>query len=131
MSNATPTSWVAMDTDAQNIYVAVFRGEEKDPSEEFEVTSDSRGMGRLKKKLEKEKGPVKCVYEAGPCGYGLHRQLKAAGYECAVIAPSLTPRKPGQAGQDEPIGCAAAGSLLPRRAVDGGADSGRETGIAA
>lgn len=96
MSNATPTSWVAMDTDAENIHVAIFRGSETNPSEEFQVGSDSRGIGRLKKKLEKETGPVKCVYEAGPCGYGLHRQLKEAGYSCEVIAPSLTPRKPGQ-----------------------------------
>jgi transposase len=95
MSNAT-TSWVAMDTDAANIQVAIFRGEGKDPDEEFQVGSDSRGIGRLKKKLEKEPGPVKCVYEAGPCGYGLYRQLREAGYECEVIAPSLTPRKPGQ-----------------------------------
>ena len=95
MSNAT-TSWVAMDTDAATIHVAIFRGEGKEPDEEFHVGSDSRGSGRLKKKLEKEPGPVKCVYEAGPCGYGLYRQLREAGYECEVIAPSLTPRKPGQ-----------------------------------
>jgi transposase len=96
MSNATPTSWVAMDTDAENIHVAIFRGDEGHPSEEFQVGTDGRGIGRLKKKLDKELGLVKCVYEAGPCGYGLHRQLTAAGYGCEVIAPSLTPRKPGQ-----------------------------------
>lgn len=96
MSNATRISWVAMDTDAETIHVAIFRGQEASPSEEFQVSSDGRGIGRLKKKLGQEEGPVKCVYEAGPCGYGLHRQLKQAGYDCEVIAPSLTPRKPGQ-----------------------------------
>jgi transposase len=87
-----------MDNDAENIQVAIFRGDEAAPSEEFQVGTDGKGMGRLKKKLEKEaeSGPVKCVYEAGPCGYALYRQLKTAGYECEVIAPSLTPRKPGQ-----------------------------------
>src|ERR1700733_8052212 len=35
------------------------------------------------------------VYEAGPCGYGLARQLRARGYRCEVIAPTLIPRKPG------------------------------------
>jgi transposase len=35
------------------------------------------------------------VYEAGPCGYGLARQLGARGYRCEVIAPTLIPRKPG------------------------------------
>jgi len=85
-----------MDTAAETIQVAIFRGEEATPSEEFEVTADGRGIGRLKKKLEKEPGAVKCVYEAGPCGYGLYRTLKASGYDCQVIAPSLTPKKPGE-----------------------------------
>lgn len=34
-------------------------------------------------------------YEAGPCGYGLYRQLLKLGHTCQVVAPSLTPRKPG------------------------------------
>jgi len=36
------------------------------------------------------------VYEAGPTGYGLQRALEARGYLCEVIAPSKTPRQPGQ-----------------------------------
>ena len=35
-------------------------------------------------------------YEAGPCGYGIQRQLTVAGHECVVIAPALIPRKPGE-----------------------------------
>lgn len=35
------------------------------------------------------------VYEAGPCGYGLARELTAAGYRCEVVAPSKIPQKPG------------------------------------
>lgn len=34
-------------------------------------------------------------YEAGPCGYGLHRLLTGCGHECVVVAPSLTPMKAG------------------------------------
>jgi len=34
-----------------------------------------------------EKGPVKFVYEAGPCGYEIQRQITALGHKCAVIAP--------------------------------------------
>jgi transposase len=85
-----------MDTSADKIQVAIFRGDEGAPSEEFEIGADARGIGRLKKRLEKETGPVQCVYEAGPCGYGLYRDLNASGYNCQVIAPSLTPQKPGQ-----------------------------------
>ena len=35
-------------------------------------------------------------YEAGPCGYGLHRRLLGWGHGCEVIAPSLIPKKPGE-----------------------------------
>ena len=34
-------------------------------------------------------------YEAGPCGYGLHRQLVEMGHDCIVVAPSLIPVKAG------------------------------------
>ena len=35
------------------------------------------------------------AYEAGPCGYVLHRYLTAKGLDCRVIAPSLIPKRPG------------------------------------
>ena len=38
---------------------------------------------------------VRFCYEAGPCGYGIQRQLSEAGHEGVVVAPSLIPRKPG------------------------------------
>src|SRR6516162_10626075 len=34
-------------------------------------------------------------YEAGPCGYGLHRLLTGCGHSCIVVAPSLIPMKSG------------------------------------
>ena len=34
-------------------------------------------------------------YEAGPCGYGLFRQLSEMGHDCIVVAPSLIPMKAG------------------------------------
>jgi transposase len=37
-----------------------------------------------------------CCYEAGPCGYGLQRQLAGLGAECTVVAPSLIPTRPGE-----------------------------------
>jgi transposase len=41
-------------------------------------------------------GPVKVAYEAGPTGYGLQRQIAALGHDCAVVAPSLIPKRPGE-----------------------------------
>jgi transposase len=50
-------------------------------------------------KLVKRLGPASRLsfcYEAGPCGYGLHRRLTHLGAACMVAAPSLIPRKPGE-----------------------------------
>ena len=35
------------------------------------------------------------VYEAGPCGDWLYRNLTKKGYDCWVVAPSLIPKTPG------------------------------------
>lgn len=35
------------------------------------------------------------VYEAGPCGYTLVRELATQGYCCEVVAPAKIPRTPG------------------------------------
>ena len=38
---------------------------------------------------------VSVVYEAGPTGSGLYRELCRRGYRCEIVAPSLIPRRPG------------------------------------
>ncbi|PQV42968.1 hypothetical protein B0G83_1444 [Paraburkholderia sp. BL21I4N1] len=42
-----------------------------------------------------EAAQVSVVYEAGPTGYGLYRELAAHGYQCQAIALSLTPHRGG------------------------------------
>lgn len=39
--------------------------------------------------------PVKGCYEAGPTGFALYRAAEAAGLQLDVVAPSKTPRAPG------------------------------------
>jgi transposase len=38
---------------------------------------------------------LRCCYEAGPCGFELHRLLASMGAACDVVAPSLIPRRAG------------------------------------
>ena len=45
--------------------------------------------------IESARGGGEFYYEAGPCGYGVYREITEAGHDCAVVAPSLVPRKPG------------------------------------
>jgi transposase len=61
------------------------------------IPHEARLVNRLVRKLKREApGAILCAYEAGPCGYGLQRELQEKGLACQVIAPSLIPRKPGE-----------------------------------
>src|SRR3954463_3708506 len=51
---------------------------------------------RSRSRWPRRGGMLRFCYEAGPCGYGIQRQLTTAGHECIVVAPSLIPRKPGE-----------------------------------
>jgi transposase len=43
-----------------------------------------------------ERYELRCCYEASSCGYTLYRWLTQIGVSCEVIAPSLTPTRPGE-----------------------------------
>ncbi|ANB72131.1 transposase [Paraburkholderia phytofirmans OLGA172] len=53
-------------------------------------------IDHLCKRVQSKGRHVRVVYEAGPCGYGLYRQLVQKGFDCMVCAPSLIPKKPGE-----------------------------------
>jgi len=42
-----------------------------------------------------EGGKIRVAYEAGPCGFGLHDQLREDGVEVMVVPPSLIPVESG------------------------------------
>jgi transposase len=61
-----------------------------------EISSDGTAVRRFVRKLERPGTRLRFCYEAGPTGYGLQRLIEKLGHECAVIAPSLIPRRPGE-----------------------------------
>jgi transposase len=84
--------WIGLDVHADEIQVAVYRGWETAPREEFAIANDKPGLGRLLKKLGSLEGEVRCAYEAGPCGYTLYRWLRKYGIACDIAAPTLIRR---------------------------------------
>jgi transposase len=60
-----------------------------------EIDNTPAAIERLIDKLARKYAQVHACYEAGPTGYGLHRQIRALGHACDVIAPSLVPTRPG------------------------------------
>lgn len=89
------TTHVGMDVHKKAIQVAMLTGSSQEWME-WTVANEPRSVRRLARKLKRQDGLVHCVYEAGPCGYALQRQLVGEGVECQVVAPSLIPVKPGE-----------------------------------
>jgi transposase len=63
--------------------------------EHGKIFNTPAALAKLANKLGQGGRKLKFCYEAGPCGYGIQRQLSAAGYECIVVAPSLIPTRAG------------------------------------
>jgi transposase len=86
--------WIGIDDHADKWSIGQLRGQAEKPAKVFELMPDAGGYRRLMAFLKELDGEVHIVYEAGPCGFDLYRKLTAAGFDCRVAAPSLTPVKP-------------------------------------
>ena len=60
-----------------------------------EIANDPGAISKLCGRLGRPGKLLAFCYEAGPRGYGVHRQLTSLGHRCNVVAPSLIPTKPG------------------------------------
>jgi len=59
------------------------------------IPNDGVRLRKMLKTLVRNGVVLKVCYEAGPTGFGLCRQLREAGIDCVVVAPSLVPGKAG------------------------------------
>ena len=85
--------FMGLDVHAETIAVAV-----------AETNGETHSLGTIanredsiRKFIKKLGSPeqLRACYEAGPTGFVLYWQLTQLGVDCAVIAPSLVPKKPG------------------------------------
>ena len=60
-----------------------------------EIDNSPDGVRKLVAKLRRQYERLHFWYEAGPTGYGLHRQLAKLGYVCDVVAPTMIPKRTG------------------------------------
>jgi transposase len=85
--------FLGLDVHAETIAAAV-----AEPDGEVRSLGTIANRDESIRKLIKKLGPVKqlrACYEAGPTGFVLYWQLTQLGVECAVVAPTLVPRKSG------------------------------------
>jgi transposase len=91
-------AFVGLDVHKETIAVAVALPGRGEPQYRGEIAHEPKALGKWLERLNSEFGGAVLLfcYEAGPCGYGLYRQLTEAGHDCQVVAPSLIPKKPGE-----------------------------------
>jgi transposase len=86
--------FIGLDTHKESITVAYAESGRQEPLDYGDIPNTPDALSKMVKKLA-HGGAVRFCYEAGPCGYGLYRQLRSLGHDCIVVAPSLIPRKSG------------------------------------
>lgn len=91
-------AYIGLDVHKETIAVAVARAGRETPESRGEIANKPKTVAKLVERLTREfDGEVLLFcYEAGPCGYGLYRQLLGLGHDCQVVAPSLIPKKAGE-----------------------------------
>jgi len=89
-------TYVGLDVHKEGIVVAVAAGGLRGEVREYgRIANTPTALDRLLRKLGGDGVSLRFCYEAGPCGYGIQRQISATGHECIVVAPSLIPRRAG------------------------------------
>ena len=90
------STFVGLDVHKATISVAVARGKRGGEVRHWgTVPHRSDHVRKLVEKLGTGGRRLHFCYEAGPCGYGLYRQLVELGHDCIVVPPSLIPVKAG------------------------------------
>jgi transposase len=87
--------YVGLDTHKDTIAVAIADITGGKPRYYGEIANTANALTKLMKDVSPNGEVVSYCYEAGPCGYGIYRQISGSGHDCSVVAPSLIPTKPG------------------------------------
>jgi transposase len=91
------TRYVGLDVHKDSIAVCVVTADGEELPTSI-IANDPDVIAKTMRRIARQAGglgAVRCCYEAGPCGYTLYRQLTGMGVSCNVVAPGLTPVRPG------------------------------------
>jgi hypothetical protein len=100
MAQSTPL-FVGLDVHKDSIAVAHAGGDAAPPVFVGEIGSRQVDIDQLLRRLRGKAATLQVAYEAGPCGYGLYRDLTGKGVTCrrALIAGAWAYRHPAKVSQ--------------------------------
>lgn len=88
--------YVGLDVSKAKIAVAIADEGRDAPRFWGSIPHTKEAIRKLMQKLSgKEEVTLEVCYEAGPTGYALYRWLLEMNISCAIVAPSLIPKRPG------------------------------------
>lgn len=93
---AKRSMFVGMDVHKESIDVSLAEEGRDGEARRFGVIpGDLEAVAKVVRALRAPNRRLRFVYEAGPCGFGIHRFLTAEGEECVVVNPSSMPKRSG------------------------------------
>ena len=116
--------YVGMDVHKDSIDVATGEDAAGEVRHYGAIGGERAAVSRLARKLQSRGKELVFVYEAGPCGFGIYRMLRARGHECWVVSPGMTPRSNADRVKTDRRDClklarlARAGELTPIHVPD-------------
>ena len=93
---AKRSTFVGLDVHEESIAVALAEGGRFGEVRTYvTVGGDLDALDEVRRTLVRPARTLRFVYEAGPCGFTIFRHLTAQGEDCAVVSPSMIPKRPG------------------------------------
>ena len=93
---AKRSMFVGMDVHKESIDVSLAEeGRDGEVRHYGVIPGDLEAVAKVVRALRAPTRRLRFVYEAGPCGFGIHRYLTAQGEDCVVVNPSSMPKRSG------------------------------------